>query len=496
MKRLILSASLLGTILCSSVHVFSQSASGQSGLEISQSINVSKYGVDGTGKTVNTVIIQRLIDSCSKAGGGVIYFPPGRYLTGTIILKSGVTINIGKGATLLGSPNVSDYIQIKPKYIALRTARESRQLIYAEDQENIALKGEGTIDGQGINFVRDGDDEGITRPHLIQFINCRNVEVTDLNMRNSGAWMQHYLACTNLKIRGLNVYNHNNYNNDGIDIDGCEDVTISDCIIDSDDDGICLKSTGARACRNVSITNSIVSSHCTAIKLGTESSGGFENIVISNCVVRPSKHPRTDFYGLALGHSALSIEMVDGGLLENLLINNISVDETTVPIFIRLGDRGRKYHHTQAQPGVGALKHVIISNFFARTSSTFSSSITGIPGKNAEHILLSNVRIVNTSKSSMIKLEQVEIPEKIKDFPIATMFGDSLPASGFYVRHANNIEFNNVTVVTEEGDTRPVYYFDDVHSSIVEEFNNGRDIRGSELIRRRNSRNITVRKKS
>lgn len=489
MKLLLFSTSLCFFLL------LSDSSYSQSGTEQDYVINAAKYGIDPFGQHVNTIIIQRLIDSCSAYGGGVVYFPAGRYLTGTLIMKSGVTLHIGKGATLIGSKNLSDYIQIKPKYVALRTATESRQLIYAEDQENISLRGEGVIDGQGSNFVRNGDDEGITRPHLIQFINCRNIQVTDLNLRNSGAWMQHYLACTNLQIRGINVYNHNNYNNDGIDIDGCEDVTITDCIIDSDDDGICLKSTGPRSCKNIAITNCIVSSHCTAIKLGTESSGGFENIVISNSVIRPSKHPRTDFYGLALGHSALSIEMVDGGILENLLVNNITVMETTVPIFIRLGDRGRKYHQSQEQPGVGTLRHVVISNFFARTGSTLSSSITGIPAKNVEHILLSNVRIINTSKTAEKRPESGNIPEKIKDFPIATMFGDKLPASGFYVRHANNIEFENVVVMNQEGDTRPVYFFDDVQMAVLQVFNNGRTIKGRELLQTKNSKDIIIRKK-
>lgn len=142
------------------------------------------------------------------------------------------------------------------------------------------------------------NDEGITRPHLIRFICSRNITVKDITLKNSGCWMQHYLACDNVYLRGLKIFNRDNYNNDAVDLDGCHEVVVSDIISDTDDDGITLKSTSPRLCENIVINNCIVSSHCNAIKLGTETTGGFKNINISNCVVKPSCNQTKNFMDL------------------------------------------------------------------------------------------------------------------------------------------------------------------------------------------------------
>ena len=165
--------------------------------------------------------------------------------------------------------------------------------------------------------------------------------MSDVTLRNSGCWMQHYLACDRVQISGIKVFNRNNYNNDALDLDGCHDVVVSDMLADSDDDGITLKSTSPRLCENITIQNCIVSSHCNAIKLGTETNGGFRNINISGCVVQPSADQRTQFFGDSLGRgtSAISLEIVDGGVLENVHVSNILVEGTESPIFIRLGNR-------------------------------------------------------------------------------------------------------------------------------------------------------------
>ncbi|MCK4465558.1 MAG: glycoside hydrolase, partial [Bacteroidales bacterium] len=233
--------------------------------------NLLELGAIPDGKTINTEIIQTAINSCFENGGGTVILPAGKYLTGSIFLRSGVCLKLEKGSVLLGSTNINDYKEVKPEYVALRTGGVTRQLIFTENQDNISIVGEGTIDGQGAVFERDIVDP---RPYVIQFINCKNIKIEGISMINSAFWMQHYLACDNLQINGIRVYNHCNYNNDGIDIDGCHDVVISDCIIDSDDDGICLKSTSPRSCKNVVINNCVIHSHCNSLKMGTESTGG------------------------------------------------------------------------------------------------------------------------------------------------------------------------------------------------------------------------------
>jgi hypothetical protein len=279
-------------------------------------------------------------------------------------------------------------------------------------------------------------------------------------MLNSGGWMQHYLACENLQIRGITVYNHCNYNNDGIDIDGCRNVVVSGCIVDSDDDAIVLKSTSPAPCRDVTVTGCVVRSHCNALKLGTESTGGFENIVITDCTVSPSAD-QDPIYGTLRGQSAISVEMVDGGLLDRVRVSGITISETDCPIFIRLGNRARKYTPDAPKPGTGILQNVIISDVVATTSSKITSNITGIPGTYAGPVSLSNIII-----TSLCDVSAGEVPEKVPErdtgYPTAGMFGKILPASGFYVRHVRHITFSNVQLYIQGRDVRPAFVFDDV----------------------------------
>ncbi len=156
--------------------------------------------------------------------------------------------------------------------------------------------------------------------------------VEDVHLQNSAMWMQHYLACDHVHIRGIRVSNHVNGNNDGIDIDGCHDVLVSNCIIDSDDDAICLKATSPRSNENVTITNCVLSSVCNALKMGTESTGGCKNLTVSNCAIHKPGGARRGIAGIAL-------EIVDGGNLDRVTISNITIDGYLSPIFLRLGNR-------------------------------------------------------------------------------------------------------------------------------------------------------------
>ena len=432
-----------------------------------ENINILEAGAKADGTTINTKIIQNSINQISENGEGTLIVPPGKFLTGSIILKSGVTLEVQKGAILLGSTNLEDYLSIQPDFVALRTVQSTKQLIFAEGQNDIAIVGSGTIDGQGAAFSweLEGDEPGITRPHLIQLINCKNIKIEDVNMLNSGGWMQHYLACENLQINGITVYNHCNKNNDGIDIDGCKNARITNCIVDSDDDGICLKSTSPTPCIDVIVSNCVVKSHCNALKMGTETTGGFQNITFNNCVVSPSIDP-DPIYGTLRGQSAISVEMVDGGFLDGVNINNITISETDCPIFIRLGNRARKHSPTASEQGIGSLKNVNISNVIATTSSKITSNITGIPSAFAENISLNNILITNLSDGS-VKEAEMEVREKDSGYPTANMFHDVLPASGFFVRHVKNITFNNVQLFIKGDNVRPAFIFHDVKDALV-----------------------------
>ncbi len=425
-------------------------------------INVKEYGAVGDGVVIETPAIQKAIDK-SALSGGVVYFPPGKYLTGSIELKSNIEIYISPGATILGSTNIADYREYFPKMKSYNDSFLKHSLFYAEGAENISIRGEGTIDGQGSAFkvtTREKPERYKNRPYIIRFVECKNVKIENITMRNSAMWMQQYLACEDLFIRGIRVYNHANQNNDMMDIDGCRNVVISDCMGDTDDDAITLKSTSFSITENVVITNCVVSSHCNAIKLGTESHGGFRNISISNIVVKPSIDTEP-IYGLPKGISGITLGMVDGGILEGVTISNIRIEGTQVPIYMRLGNRARKFYEGQPLPGVGIFKDVSISNVIATDiQSNIGASITGIPGHDIQNISLENITLEfpggGTAEDAL-----KSVPELEDHYPESTKWG-ALPSFGLFIRHAQNISLNNIELRLKSDDHRPAILCDDV----------------------------------
>jgi len=450
---------------------------------------ITDYGAKSDTTVLCTTALQQCIDRCSAEGGGRVVIPAGHYKTGTIILKSDVHLHLELGATLYGSTRLQDYRKVKSAYQSLRTHTETIQLIYADGVENVTIDGYGTIDGQGRVFPKQSwNDEGITRPHLLRFIQSRNIVVKDITLKNSGCWMQHYLACDRLRIDGIKVTNRNNYNNDALDLDGCHDVIVTGMIADSDDDGITLKSTSPRLCEDVTIQDCIVSSHCNAVKLGTETNGGFRNISIRNIVVKPSADQSSQFFGKPIGTSALSLEIVDGGTMENVSVDGMTVRGTESPIFVRLGHRGRGWKFSgssiegfvaqrvsdgnsggsaNAKPDsittIGRMRGLYINNVHVRDAGNYGCSITGLPGHPVEDIHVSNVSIHHCGgigKSDLPGIEKALRDEKAAEYPEATMWGP-LPAKGFFVRHAKSVNFDNVEIYTTEADARPLFVKDD-----------------------------------
>ena len=422
--------------------------------------DITACGAVSDTTVLSTSAIQKAIDTCSASGGGTVSVPAGSYKTGSIFLRSNVTLRLENGATLYGSTDINDYIPVKTDYVSLRTHTPTIQLIYADGAENVAIIGEGTIDGRGSAFPKlSWNDEGITRPHLLRMICCRNVRVEGVTLKNSGCWMQHYLACDRVKISGITVINRNNYNNDALDLDGCHDVTVSDIIADSDDDAITLKSTSPRMCEDVVISNCVVSSHCNAIKLGTESNGGFRNIIIRGIAVKPSADQSSQYFGYkgGIGHGAIVLEIVDGGSMSNIDIGDITIRGTESPIFIRLADRARAYSPDVPVTGVGTIERICLHDIMIDEAGPTGSSITGVAGHPVKDVELRNIRIRHRGGQPVTT---APADEKIADYPESTMWG-ILPAKGFWLNHTCNITFDNVTVETAEPDEREMYVVTD-----------------------------------
>lgn len=426
--------------------------------------SVRVFGAVGDGSSNDTSAIQSAVEAASRAGGGTVLFPPGRYLSGTIVLRSNVTLALAAGATVLGSTNPSDFPHMLPETRSYTDNYVRQSLIYGEDLENIAIVGRGTLDGQGQEYNwREYRD----RPYVIRLIHCRNVVVEGITLRDSPMWMQHYLACDNIQIRGIRVFNHVTYNNDGLDIDGCHNVQVSDCIIDSDDDALVLKSTLARRAESITISNCILSSHCNALKMGTESNGGFANITISNCSIRSPRHTKP-INGSQRGLGGLALEIVDGGLMDQVAISNITIEGVSVPIFVRLGNRARPFVDRGPTPLVGIVRNVTISNLLATGASSIGCSLTGLPEHPLEEISLRDIRLIFEG-GGVAEDALREIPERAKDYPDSGMFG-RLPAYGFYFRHVKGLSLTNVDVSWKSQEARPALVLEDVGSFRLEGF--------------------------
>lgn len=427
----------------------------------SRSVYITKTGARPGLSQDNAPAIQRAIDQVSSAGGGTVIVPAGDFLTGPVELKSGVELHLEKGARLVGKAELAAYEKAHP--IVDGQVHSCSGLIYSFSQKDVAVTGLGTIDGQGGDpaFALVGDPGG--RPMILFFYDCKNVVVSDVRLENSAHWVERYLDCDGVRVTGVKVYSHCNYNNDGIDIDS-KNVVVSDCIFDSEDDAICLKSNSSRLCENVTITNCIAASVCNAIKFGTASFGGFRNITISNICIRQSSednfiHCYDWLPGLTSPITAMAgiaLEMVDGGIAENINISNITMRDVQTPIFVRLGRRAP----VPTFPEGTRLKGVIIRGVNAVCESLIASQVAGVPGLYPEDIILSDIDITLPGGATM-DMVLPEIPEVEASYPENRNFGYCTPAYGLYLRHARNVTMSNVHFHLKNADERPAVLMDD-----------------------------------
>ncbi len=439
-------------------------------------ISILDFGAISDSKTINTKMIQKAIDMVSEQGGGFVIIPPGKFLTGTILLKSGVVLYLSPGSVLMGSAVLEDYPELRPSYRSYTDNYSQRSLIYGEKQENIGIVGYGKIVGQGEQFKEDNSQVYKMRPNLIRLIECRDINLEGVTLEKGAMWTVHLLACQNVRCSNVKISSRCNRNNDGIDIDSCENVVVSDCHIVSGDDSIVLKSTSAKPCKNITIINCILSSLCNALKMGTESNGGFQNISISNCTIYDTRI------------SGITIQTVDGGKTENIVVNNITMQNVNNPIFVRLGNRARPCCPEQPVPTVGTIKKITLTNIIATGADAIGCAISGIPDYYIEELTLRDINL--SFKGGITK--NIDIPEETETaYPEYRMFG-ILPAYGFFVRHVKNITMNNITLRVEAKDVRPALFFADVHSPIISNIYLFGEIKNNNLVILSNTLNPVI----
>jgi hypothetical protein len=453
--------------------------------------NVRDYGAAGDGKTLDTPAINKAIEAAAAAGGGTVVFPAGTYVSGSIRLKSRITLLLDSGAVVEASADGTAYDAPEPnasdKYQDFGHSHWHNSLIWGEGLEDIAITGPGLLNGKGLS--RGDRPQGGDKAVALKL--CRNVTLRDFAILNGGHFGILATGVENLTIDNLRI----DTNRDGIDIDSCRNVRIANVSVNApNDDAIVLKTSHAlgfaKPTENVTIVNSLVSGYdigslldgtCRRtvmrasdrdgptgrIKLGTESEGDFRNITISNIVFDRSR-------GLAL-------ESVDGSRIEDIAISNLTMrDVSNAPIFLRLGSRLRAPEGTAP----GAIRRIRISQVVVSDADPrYGCIISGIPGHRIEDVRLSHITIqyrggltpdhvakqpadlVNSfffrAQGGVPPRAPYATPEREKEYPEPSMFG-LMPAYGFFIRHAAGIELDHVRISYVEEDLRPAFVLEDV----------------------------------
>ena len=408
-------------------------------------IDAPTAGIAGDGVTLNTTAIQKAIDDCTAGGGGVLHFPKGRYLTGTIQIKSNVTLRVDDGATLLGSTSAADYRNLDP-FIDGSGNPLGHALIVAVDSDHVGIEGAGTIDGQG-PAIKAHQASYKIRPFLVRWVHCTNVTVKDVHLINPGAWTLNFFGSKGVTIEGITIRSRGLglANNDGINIDSSEDIQVSNCDVESGDDALVIKSTSAAKAPqagNITASDCKLSTRTNAIKLGTESIGGFEKITVSKCAIT-----KTQMAGIALYE-------VDGGELHDVTIRDVTMDDVALPISIRLGARNKTFREGDKAKETGTLRDVMIENVSAKNVGMVGMLINGVPGHAVENVKLENISL-ELPGGKGADAAKIQLPEKEAAYPEFDMFGKTIPAYGIYARHVKEMTFENVHMNVVKADERP-----------------------------------------
>ena len=417
--------------------------------------SVRDHGARGDGKANDTGAIQRAIDAAGP--GGVVLFPPGNYVSGTLHLRDRLVLQLAAGATLIASPEDADFDPPEKLAYDSFADRETTDFKFALLQgrrlQHLSILGPGRIDGN--RRSRGG-------PKPIALKECRDVTIRDLTLENAPNYNISLLGCDNVDIRGVTI---RKAYSDGIDPDCCRHVRITGCHVQSDDDAIVLKSSLALGVRRS--TEDVVVTDCTLVhvrnglKIGTESCGDFKHIVFRNCTMSGRREVWNPIDLRPFPSAGVSLQNVDGGRLEQVVVTGIRMVNVRAPIFVRLGERGRG----QTVPVAGTLARITISDIVA-TGAEWASSIMGVPGHDVSDIALSDIRISGKGRGKAALVSD-PVPEQKREYPDAARFRN-LPAHGLYCRHVAGLRVERTTLTVDAPDARPALILDDVRGAEIE----------------------------
>lgn len=455
---------------------------------------VTEYGAIPDGETLCTKAVQAAVDECHAQGGGIVRFDGGRYVLSTVFLKSNVRIQIDKNAEILGSLNFYDFAQQEkidyPIYQDASHTYYDLSLFVGKNCENISIVGEGKIDMRSV-----WDEDGVRGkeikhrgPKCIALKECKNVEISGLEIVNVTDLAVYFAGCENVDVHGLKLYVYI----DGISPDNSKNVRIYDCDVEAGDDAIVFKTSYTLnrldICKDIKVWNCRLKSRCTAIKFGTETNGGFENIQIENIDIRETRI------------TGIGIESVDGAIVDGVYIKDVTMKNVNAPLFIHVGKRMRG----PAGRDIGRIRNVTIENvtavgpyepyevvawnyfsfkdndnyqypwIFGKAESfddtmsgntaesdwQMTSNMCGLKGYPLENITLKNIHLkVDGGAQSYNE----NVPEEAQDYPEVYVYGRILPAKGIYFRYVDGLTLENVTVETYRDDKREDFVFEQVN---------------------------------
>lgn len=442
-------------------------ASGQSKKDIQNYFVITDYGAVKDSLSNNTMAIQSAIDDCHEKGGGIVSVPSGVFMTGTIFLRENVCLDLSPGSELRAIPDISFFPDTEPEIPGNGNVFFRHVLIKAENANNIGIRGQGTINGQGHaeafkQRTKSAPEKFQYRPSILRFVNCKGIRLENIRLIDSGFWTVHLMASRDIVVHGISVYSRTaNYNNDGIDVDGCEDVRISDCYINSLDDAISIKATGNRPVCRVMIDNCILSSHCSAVRMGAENFAGFEDIHFSDIHIYESR------YGI-------TFQNLDGFPMKRLSFRGISMNKVANPIHVVTGRESyplgvlEKDYPCQPRSTPASIEDLVFDNITGSNIGYYKGAkigndtiemirhnaiiLSGHPDALLKRCTMSNVqfRFIGGGKSEDNEKQLPDVNYLPNPYIIL-----STPVFGVVVRNTENLRLINIDLTCNEKDDRP-----------------------------------------
>lgn len=437
-------------------------------------INVLDYGASpALSPSENGKAIQAALDDAGRAGGGKVCIPAGRFVSANLRLPSGVTLYLESGAVLAASRDWRDYTPTGRKNTWASAAGCDIDMpcmtgfIWAEDAEHIGIEGPGTIDGQGQNHEAfpAADDPWHRRPMLVLPIRCKFVRVTDVSLKDPAMFAFYGIHCSRVFLRGITIDSRQSENGDGLDFDGSEDVVISDCILDTGDDAIGLKTTvPGHPCRRYTITNCVLSSIWAGLRVGPESTADMTDITLSNCVFQNCG-------------DAVKIQDCSEGIIENVRVQNCVMRDVPRPLFLTANRYRLSALDRSIRPRLGGLRHVVFSDSTIEQSAPGTDYrrccmvLSGTTKDCVEDITLRNLRIRFAGGGTAEMAARADVPEYLDySFIYADIFSINgyLPAAGIFMRHVRGLTVENCLMETAESDARSMLWAEDVRGALLE----------------------------